>query len=87
MPRLSGASGGGVWAAGMPDDIVSWKTAQIGLAGIHCSSYLSQAGEKDEDDFLRGLAIGHHLHLIADHYDDLREYILAKWPDVESYAL
>lgn len=87
LPKLLGASGGGLWAVGMSDDMASWEAKRISLAGIHIASQFALPGSGDKDDIFFELLIGHHLHLIADSFADLGEYILDRWPGIETYPL
>lgn len=82
-PALSGASGGGCWLAGVRPDAEQWKPQNMRLVGIHIASY-----PVDEDNlFAREVLVGHHLRLIAEDCEDLREAMYKRWPNLGTFDL
>lgn len=81
--RFPGMSGGGCWLLNPPPQPGDWEPSLMRLAGI----YIGRVGKgvkQDGEDFeiTRSVSIGHHLALIAKHYPDLRETIIAAFPGV-----
>lgn len=87
VPALSGASGGGVWLGGVRPTPLEWSNSKMRLVGVHSGSCLPFEINGERHVFSREILLGHHLHLIATDYSDLREALLARWPTINSFAL
>ncbi len=83
IPDLGGCSGGGVWLSGVRSERDDWKSENMRLAGIYIGNWPYEKGRR----FGRAVLVGHHLNLIANHYDDLREEICKRFPRLDEFSL
>ncbi len=82
FPALEGASGGGFW---LPEVANRDTELRLKLAGIRVGRVLVPPSVPGFIRF-REVLVGHHLRLIADEHEDLRESIFEMWPGLANDA-
>lgn len=87
IPDLAGCSGGGIWLSGVRQKgKIHWTVDDMYLVAIYIGSK-----EIEMDNIVhrlgRAVSIGHHLNLIANSYDDLRDSIDKCFPDVANFKV
>ena len=77
LPPLHGASGGGLWRMRTlsPE---GWSARRVSLVGTLSMASTSTAGDTVNWFYRRSL-LSHHIRLIADDYEDLRDRLHQQW--------